>query len=153
MEIELVIRGYPSRKRLAEWQRANSLPEDQLPKLSEEQRERARQLHLPERAYAVALKAAELSGDRALEKMKQVGNLIARAVQDRDPETELASVVWDFYEQRFEFFTRHKIGKDLHKECVHFIPTQMIDDVLLDKEGAERQLTEAVSSQVSVLVE
>jgi hypothetical protein len=153
METELVLRGYPSRKRFAEWQQANSLPEDQLPKLSEEQRARARQLCIPERAYAVALKAAQLAGDRALEKMKRVANVIARAVKDRDPEAELTSVVWNFYEARFEFLVRYKIGKDSPKELEHFIPTQMIDDILLDKEGAERELMQAVSSQVSVLVE
>jgi len=153
MEIELVLRGYPSRKSFAEWQQANSLPESELPRLSDQQRERARRLHISERAYAVALKAGELAAQRALEKMERVGNLIARAVKDRDPEAELTSVVWDFYEQRFEFFTKHKIEKDWYgNECVHSIATQAVDDVLLGKEGAERRLQEAVNSELSVLL-
>jgi hypothetical protein len=153
MEIELILRGYPSRKRFAEWQQANSLPESELPALSDDQRERAQRLHISERDLAVAVKAAELAGDRALKKMERVGNIIARAVKDRDPEAELTTVLWDFYEQKFEFCTRHKIGQDFYRQCVSSIPTQVVDDLVLEKEGAERRLREAVSSELSVLVE
>ncbi len=151
MEVELVLRGYPSRTRFAEWQQANSLREDELPKLSDEQKERARRLHISERAFAVAFKAAELMHERALQKMEHVGNLIARAVRDRDPEAELTSVVWDFYEKKCEFFTRHKVGRDSHKECVHSIATQVVDDLLLEKEGAETRLKEAVERELAFL--
>lgn len=151
MEIELVLRGYPSRKRFAEWQQANCLREEELPKLSDEQRARARRLHLSERAYAIAIKAAELASDSALEKMKRVGSLIARAVKDRAPEDELTSIVWDFYEHKFEFFTKHKIGKDSFREYPYSIATQVIDDFLLEKQGAEGRLQEEVSSQLKDL--
>src|SRR5205807_5363294 len=60
MKVELVFRGYPSRIRFADWERANSLPVGALPKLSKQQRARARKLRIPEDHYAVALKAAEL---------------------------------------------------------------------------------------------
>ncbi len=153
MKIDLLMRGYPSQIRFAEWQKANSLPESELPKLSKEQRARARQLHVSERDYAVAVKAGELAESRALEQMERVARLVGQAVVKRDPEAELTSLVWDFWEHRFEFSTRHRIAGDSHKECLHSIPTDVVDGVLQNKEGAERELKEAVDSELRVLAE
>lgn len=143
MTVELLLRGYPSRVRFKEWQIANSLPENELGKLSEDQRTRARSLHIPDRAYAVALKAKELSAERAIRKMEEVAQRINEAVKTRDGEGELKSVVWDFYGHSFQFITRHALG-----EYVHSIPTQVVDDVLLEKEGASRRLREAVDFEL-----
>ncbi len=143
MTIELVLRGYPSRIRFAEWQRANSLPVDALPKLSEEQKTRARKLRIPEDHYAVALKAAELTSERAIGEMERVARLIAAAATKRCPEAEVTSVVWDFREKRFEFLTRI----DGREDCDP-IPTEIVDDVLLQKEGAEERLKKAVDFEL-----
>ena len=148
MNTELLLRGYPSRIRFAEWQAANSLPEDKLPGLSPEQKARARALYISERDYRVALKAAQLASERATSKMEQVARLIAEAVKSRDPKAVLTSVVWDFYGHTFEYFTRHD-----GREYPHSIPTLIIDDVLLEKEGAEQRLKDAVNSELRNLGE
>ncbi len=143
MNIELVLRGYPSRIRFPEWQEANSLPPDKLPKLSEDQIARARKLRVPSHAYAIALKAAELANERASGKIEWVARMIAEAARKRDPELEVTSVIWDFWEHKFEFFTR----RDGHQH-VHSIATEIIDDVLLEKEGAGQRLKQAVDFEL-----
>jgi len=119
------------------------LREDELPKLSDEQRARAQKLHISERAYAVAIKAAELASERASEKLEQVARLIAEAVRKRDPGGQLKSVVWDFYTHSFQFVTRHD-----STECLHSIPTEIVDDVVLEKEGAARRLKQAADFEL-----
>ena len=143
MTIDIVLLGYPSRIRFAEWQAANSLADEKLPKLSEEQKARARALRVPERHYAVALKAAELSGQRAAARMEWVARLIAEAAKRRDPEARVTSVVWNFREHKHEFFTRHD-----GRQYTHSIPTQIIDDLLLEKEGAGERLKQAVDFEL-----
>lgn len=143
MGIEILLRGYPSRIRFAEWQAANLLPEDKLPKLTAEQQRRASRLHIPERHYAVALKAAELAGEEARRKMERMAQLIATAVRGSDAEAELKSLVWDFYGHQFQFVTRHN-----GREFAHSIPTAIIDDLLLEKEGAEQRLKNVVRHEL-----
>ena len=143
MKVELVFRGYPSRIRFADWERANSLPVGALPKLSKQQRARARKLRIPEDHYAVALKAAELSSEHALGKMERVARIIAAAAKKRLPEAELTSVVWDFRENRFEFLAQINGREDCSP-----IPTAIVDDVLLEKEGAEERLKKAVDFEL-----
>ncbi len=123
------------------------MPKEQLHPLSEDQRARAKRLHISEGEYAVAMKAAELASERALQKMEHVARLIAQEVRRRDPNSQLKAVLWDFSGHRFEFVTRlNGLG-----ECIHWIPTEVVDDVLSEKEGAEQRLRQAVSSQLSDL--
>ncbi len=137
--MELIIRGYPSRIRAADWQKANSLPEKELPRLTEKQRERTRTLRIPEHAYAIALKAGELAKEHASKKVERVARLIVDAVKKRDPAIEVTAVVWDFVEYQFKFLTRVN-----GRENYDSIPTEIIDDVLLEKEGAEERLKKQV---------
>jgi len=133
--MELVLRGYPSSLRFAEWQQANSLPADKLPHLNEGQKARARDLRISERGYAISLKAAELARQRADAKMDRVARVIAEAVRQRDPEAEVTAVVWDFRAREFKFLRRVN-----GKEYAESVPTQILDDVILEKEGAEDRL-------------
>jgi hypothetical protein len=143
MSIELLVRGYPSRVRFAEWQAANSLPEAELEGLSKEQRALAQKLHVPEKAYAVALKAAELSHARAAEQMEVIAKLIAEEVKARDSQDELKTVIWDFSSHEFKFVTREVVGKN-GKEVTNTLPTEVVDDFLLEKRGSDRRLKDAV---------
>ncbi len=151
MNVEIILRGYPSRMRFPEWQRANLLSEKQLPKLSNEQRARARKLGLQERAYAVGIKAAELASERAAEKMERVARVIAETVTNRDQEAELTTLVWDFYQHRFEFTVQHKVGP-APRECIYSVPTDIVDDLLLDRNGAESRLKQAVERELTMVV-
>ncbi len=133
--MELIIRGRPSRIRFADWQKANSLPKEELPLLTEKQRERAQTLRVPEGAYAIALKAGELAKENASKRIQRVARLIVEAAKKRDPAIEVTAVVWDFVEHQFKFVTRVNGREDYDS-----IPIQIIDDVLLEKEGAEERL-------------
>lgn len=137
--MDLILRGYPSKIRFAEWQKANSLPPDQLPRLSGEQAERARTLRVPERAFAIALKASELAAEEAVEKMERVGRLIQESAKKRIPDARVKAVVWDFVERRFRFMTQ--INGSEHE---NMIPIKIIDDLLMEKPDAEQQLKKTV---------
>jgi len=131
--MDLILRGRPSKSRFTEWQVANSLPQEKLPELSNDQRVRAKLLRVPERAYRVALKAGELAREHAWKKMEHVARIIAEAAQRRG--VELSAVVWDFVQYQFNFVVRVN-----GREYDHTIPTGIIDDVVLEKEGAEQRL-------------
>ena len=136
MEVEFVIRGYPSRVRFADWQEANTLPDDQL-KLTPQQKKDARKLRVPERAYAVGIKAAEFAGNHTVQKMEQVAGLVAEAIHRRYPGDDLRIIVWDFVEQKFRFVVGHRVD---NSEREYALSTEAVDDLLLEKEGAERRL-------------
>ena len=138
-KMDLILRGYPSRIRFAEWQKANSLPPDKLPRLSKPQKARAHRLGISDHEYAIALKAAELARERAVDKMEKVARLIIEAVHKRDPQAEVTALVWDFLRHEFKFLTRVNGRED--DDC---IPPQVVDDVLLEKEGAEQRLKQKV---------
>ncbi len=135
--MEFIVRGYPSRKRFVDWQRANSTPREQLPQLSESQRDRARKLRISEQAYAIALKAGELARERLEGQMDRVGGLIASAAKRRG--AEVTAVIWDFFEHQFKFTAREN-GRELENT----LPASIVDDLLLGKEGADDRLKRAV---------
>jgi hypothetical protein len=135
--MEFIVRGYPSRIRFADWQRANSTGPDDLPKLSDEQKLRAKQLRIPDRAYAIGLKAAQFARERLAGELDHVGRLIASAAKKRG--AEVTTVVWDFLEHDFKFVTREN-----GREQPNSLPPEIIDDLLLGKEGADRRLKEEV---------
>jgi hypothetical protein len=135
--MEFIIRGYPSRIRFGDWQKANSLGPDDLPGLSAEQKRRAQQLRIPHRAYAIGLKAAQLARERLTGELDHVGGLIASAAKKRG--AEVTTVIWDFLEHDFKFVTREN-----GREHPNSLPPKIIDDLLLGKEGADRRLKEQV---------
>ena len=135
--MEFVVRGYPSRIRFADWQRANSAPREELPQLSEAQRDRARKLRIPEQAYAIALKAGELARARLEGQIDRVGGVIASAAKRRG--AEVTAVVWDFFEHQFKF-TASENGREVENA----LPPSIIDDLLLGKEGAGDRLKREV---------
>jgi hypothetical protein len=136
--MEFIVRGYPSRIRFVDWQKANSLGPDALPALSDQQKRRAQQLRIPDRAYAIGLKAAQLARERLVGgELDHLGGLIASAAKKRG--AEVTTVVWDFLEHDFKFMTRQN-----GREQPNSLPPNIIDDLLLGKEGADRRLKEQV---------
>jgi hypothetical protein len=135
--MEFSVRGYPSRSRFADWQRANLMPSEELPELSEAQKDRARKLRISEQAYAIALKAGDLARERLEGQLDRVGRLIASAAKKRG--AEVTAVVWDFYEHQFKFTAREN-GRELENT----LPSSIVDDLLLGKEGADDRLKHQV---------
>ena len=151
MEAEIVIRGYPSRMRFAEWQQANLLAEEQLPRLTEKQKERVRRLHISEKEYAVVLKAGELAQAHSLKEMEKVANCIRRVVREQDPESELTTLFWDFGGHKFEYIIQHSISPGRVKECPYAIPPELVDELVLGREGAEERLAQAVGNDLALM--
>jgi hypothetical protein len=150
METEIIIRGYPTKTRFADWVKANELPESELPKLSEEQKRRASFLRVREKAYAAAMKTGELTRDYAFERLIDVAGAIARNVKKQDPEADLKSVVWDFDSQHFEFLILRKSQNQV-SECLHFMDPTLVDEVVLGCQGAERKLIAAAQRELTDL--
>lgn len=144
MQVELLVRGYPSRMRFAEWQTARSLPESELPKLTQEQQARARRLHITDREFAVGLKAGQLMSERAAEHMERVARLVAEGLKNGGSSARLKTVLWDFYGGKFEFAIEDETGTHPYS-----LPMETVDDVLLDKDGAEQRMKEQVDFIVS----
>ena len=127
------------------------LPDGELPQLTAEQKRRATLLRVPEKAYAVALKAGELARDHAFEGLERVANAIAISVKKQDPKAELKAVVWDFVSGQFEFITQHKFGNQF-RECVHNMAPELIDELVLGRPGADQKLIEAAQRELTLLV-
>ena len=150
METEIIIRGYPSRTRFSDWVKANTLPESELPQLDEEQKRRVSFLRVREKAYAAAVKSVELARDFAFERLQQVAGAIARNVKKQNPEAELKAVVWDFYSQRFEFLVVRGLQDQL-REYAYLMDPALVDEVVLERQGAERKLIEAAQRELTDL--
>jgi hypothetical protein len=140
MEVEVVLRGYQSRVRDADWQKANTLPDEQLT-LTREQRDRAQLLQIPEHAYAVRKRAAEFAGDHAMEKITQLAQLIADTIARRYPEGELRSIVWDFVDGKFQFVFWQRMA---NREVAFAVPGELVDEVILEVQGADQRLLKSV---------
>ncbi len=135
--MEFIVRGYPSRIRFVDWQKANSMVPDDLPRLSDEEKHRAQLLRIPDRAYAIGLKAAQLARERLVGELDHVGGLIASAAEKRG--VEVTTIVWDFVEHDFKFLTREN-----GRERENSLPPKIVDDFLLGREGANRRLKQEV---------
>jgi len=151
METEIIIRGFPPRHRFAEWQQANMMPAEDLPRLTKEQADRARKLRISEKGFAVALKAGELARDQSFEKMERVAKRIHQVLRKHDPDSELATLVWDFGAHRFDYVVKHQNGPGQALETTYSIPPEMVDEVVLEHEGAEHKLVTKVANDLSYL--
>ena len=152
MQTEIILRGFPSRKRIADWQQANMLSDEELPRLTKVQVERANKLHITERGFAIALKAGELARVQSFEKMECVAKRIHHVLRQHEPQSELVALVWDFEAHKFEFVVKHGNGAGQGLETTHSIPPEMVDEVVLGHEGAEQKLTTTVEKNLDLLV-
>jgi hypothetical protein len=87
---------------VTDWEAVKTLPADQLPPLTPEQREVARKLRIPEEDYA----RSALAGQRALEKMvaktERVARYLVERLREMAPQAIVESVVLNTWEGRFE---------------------------------------------------
>ena len=152
MQTEIILRGFPSRKRFADWQQANTLPDEKLPRLTREQAERARRLRISEKGFAIALKAGELAREQSFEKMERVAKCIHQVLRRHEPQSELATLVWDFGAHKFDYVVKHGNGPGKALEAIYPIPPEMVDEVVLEHEGAEQKLAAMVARDLELLV-
>jgi hypothetical protein len=152
MEAEIILRGYPPRQRFADWQQANMLSDEQLPRLTEEQTERARKLRITEKGFAIALKAGELARVQSFEKMEHVAKRIHQVLQKHGPHSELVTLVWDFGAHVFTYVVKHRNGSGQALEATYSIPPELVDEVVLEHEGAEQKLASMVAKHLELLV-
>jgi hypothetical protein len=79
--MEIAVDGW--RPSAVDWDAVRSVPTEQLPQLTSEQREVARKLGFPEVEYARNTLAGERSQDRLLAKTERLGNLLSRSLAER----------------------------------------------------------------------
>jgi len=151
MEAEIIIRGLPPRHRFTEWRQANMLPVEELPRLTEEQAERARKLRITEKGFAVALKTSELSRDRSFEEMERVAKYIHKTLQKHDLQSELVTLVWDFDARVFNYVVERRNGSGPALETAYSIPRNLVDELVLGHAGAEHKLVTLVAKDQELL--
>jgi hypothetical protein len=123
---------------------------EELPRLTKEQAERARKLRITEKGFAIALKAGELARDQSFEKMERVAKRIHQVIRKHDPDLELATLVWDFGARRFDYVVKHENGPGQALETTYSIPPEMVDEVVLEHEGAEHKLATKVANDLGL---
>jgi hypothetical protein len=151
MEAEIIIRGFPPRHRFAEWRQANMLPDEQLPRLTKEQVERARKLHITEKGFAIALKASQLAQEQSFQKMERVARFIHQVLEKHGAQSELETLLWDFSARKFAYVVKQKNGPGQAPETTYSIPPEIVDEIVLEHDGAEQKLVERVVNDLEQL--
>jgi len=93
----------------------------------------------------------ELAQAHSLKEMEKVTNCIRRVVRERDPESELTTLFWDFGGHKFEYIIQRLISPGRVKECSYAIPPELVDELVLGREGAEERLAQAVGNDLALM--
>lgn len=91
-QFEVVIHGYPSNQ--DDRRRADALTLDQLPVLSEAQKEYVRKVQIPEEVYARSIRASEFGNERWTQRGQRLGELIVSILKEIASPAELTEVEW-----------------------------------------------------------
>jgi len=86
----------------SDWDNVRSIPKDELPALSEEQKEVARKLGVPEESYARSALAGERTQNTLLAKTEMFARLLEKKIRDLGFKAIVESVVLRLLEHRFE---------------------------------------------------
>ena len=98
--MDVIVEGW--RASPADWQAASREPADQLPPLSEAQREVARKLHIPEEDYARSAFAGKRTQAALLEKAQRFARLLDARVKKLREAASVSTVVLRTIDHRFD---------------------------------------------------
>ncbi len=129
------------------------LPQEELPRLTDEQMERVRKLHITEKGFAVVLKAGELARAQSFVKMETVARRIHEVLRKHDPRAELNTLLWDFEAQMFDYVVRRPIGSEHDPEATYRIPPELVDELVMGQYGAEEKIASVVVKNLKPLAE
>lgn len=85
-----------------ESQEAYSIPKEELPPLTDGQREVAKKLGIPEEGYARSFVAGERTSNWLLEKTKRFADVLQRKLSEIQPDAHVESVILRTTERRFD---------------------------------------------------
>lgn len=142
--MEISVQGWKASP--TDWEAVRKLPKDQLPPLSEEQREVARKLGVSEEDYARSALAGERTQNALLATTETFARLLQRKLKDIDSKATVENVVLQLLEGRFEILLRLN-GK--------LFPLRIHEDIVNDLfEGgsaeADEKLSRILASTVGV---
>jgi hypothetical protein len=98
--MEITVDGW--RASPEDWDAVRSVPVDQLPPLTEQQREVARKLGVPEPDYARSALAGERTQEALLHKTERLARLLADRMQAAGLPGEIARAVLRTFDHRFD---------------------------------------------------
>ncbi len=100
-EFEVVVKGYSTS--LDDWARANRVPRDELPSLTEEQKKFARKYGVPEEDFARSVLAGRYGSERLCAEADRFARVLQEAVHDLRPqqEIEIVQVIYSSFDRRF----------------------------------------------------
>jgi hypothetical protein len=98
--MEIVVDGW--RSSVADWDAVRSIPVEQLPALSEEQREVAKKLGIPEEDYARSVLAGERNREALLVKTQRLARLLEQRLGRTGVQARVNRVVLRTIEHRFD---------------------------------------------------
>ncbi len=108
-----------------DWKRAMNAPESELPQLSEQQKDVARRMGIPEKEYARGVLVNKYSEERHLERGKKFGEHIDAILRGLDSSYQLQALVREGVKARW--VARITTPKGIRNVA---IPFEMADDVV-----------------------
>ena len=140
--MEIAVDGW--RASAADWEAVKSLPADQVPPLSPEQREVAGRLGIPELEYARGALAGSRSQDALLAKRKRLAHLLLRMLEEAQMAASLEKVTLRTLEERFDISLKYG------QQSVFFrIAEPLVDDLFENgSEQAEQRLSRILETVV-----
>ncbi len=96
--MEVFVRG--SRSSTQDWLRAQQIPANELPPLSEEQKTEARLTHRSEVDFARSAYAGHLTQEELLQKMLRFGKWLNARIEERNPGTSIDSIDLDTWSEK-----------------------------------------------------
>ena len=108
-----------------DWARAKTAPDSELPELSEQQKDIARRMGIPEAEYARGVLVNKYSEERQRDRGKKLGDHIERILHGLGPPYELQALAREG--TKFRWIARIVTGQDVRNVA---IPFELADDVI-----------------------
>jgi len=102
--MEIAVDGW--RASAADWEAVKSLPSEQLPSLSKEQREVAGKLGIPEADYARSAFAGKRSQETLLAKTERFARLLAGMLRQANIPASIESVTLRTFDEKFDILLK-----------------------------------------------
>jgi hypothetical protein len=129
-----------------EWEAVRSIPRDQLPALTEQQREVARKMGVPEEDYARSALAGERTQNALLAKTEMFARLLEKKIRDLGFKASVQNIVLRTLEHAFEVVLNTNGS---------YLPLRIKEDVVDDlfeagSSEAEEKLSRILNATVGV---
>jgi hypothetical protein len=142
--MEISVHGWKASP--SDWEAVRKLPKDQLPPLTEQQKEVARKLGVSEEDYARSALAGERTQNALLVKTETFARLLEKKLRELGSKANVENVVLQILDDRFEVLLRVN-GKLLPLR----IKEEIIDDLLESGSAdAEEKLSKILNTTVGV---